>query len=306
MGVLVRWITLAVATVLLSTFAVLGIGTAAHAEGEGTILSLVNQARAANNLGPLKLNSSISSVANSWANQMAANGAMTHNPNYSSQIPSGWSRAAENVAHGYPSPGATHDAWMNSSGHRANILGDFTDIGIAFVTVGGSTWAVENFAKYGASVPPPAPPTPPAAPAPPPTVETAPPPAPSPSASSPSSQTGAGNSTQGASPRTGNGQSGPARVPDGGQAAQSDDAPVAQDRADGGLQDAAGAADPDSDGTDRPQPRIDRVSDGRVGSLPGDSAPVIISLGMLLAVGVLVAGPLVGMRLWRRWILYFR
>jgi len=45
---------------------------------------------------------------------------------------------------------------MDSPGHRANIMGDFTDIGIAFLTINGTTWAVENFAKYGASVPAPA------------------------------------------------------------------------------------------------------------------------------------------------------
>lgn len=175
-GLVVRRLAVVIATMLLSSFVVLGTAPAAHAEGEGTILSLVNQARAANNLGPLKLNSSISSVAAAWANQMAANGAMTHNPSYSTQIPGGWSRAAENVAMGYGSPSAVHDGWMNSSGHRANILGDFTDIGISFITSGGTTWAVENFAKYGASVPAPAPPAPPA----PPPAPPAPPPAPSP------------------------------------------------------------------------------------------------------------------------------
>lgn len=87
---------------------------------------------------------------------MAANGAMSHNPNYASEIPSGWSRAAENVARGFSTPTAVHNAWMNSDGHRKNILGDYTDIGIAFLTINGTTWAVENFGKYGESVSAPA------------------------------------------------------------------------------------------------------------------------------------------------------
>lgn len=165
-GLSVRWLAVAVATVLLSTFAVFGSASPASASGEGTILSLVNQARAANGLGPLRLNSAISAVSAAWADQMAANGVMTHNPSYASQMPSGWSRAAENVAMGYSTPTAVHEGWMNSSGHRANILGDFTDIGIAFLTANGTTWAVENFGKYGASAPPPAAPAPPAPPAP--------------------------------------------------------------------------------------------------------------------------------------------
>ena len=152
----------------------------ASAAGEGTILVLVNQARAANGLGPLKLNSAMSAVSTAWANQMGANGKMEHNPSFSSQIPCGWTKAAENAAWNYSSPTAVHNGWMNSAGHKANILGDYTDIGIAFVTVNGETWAVENFGKYGASVPAPAPPAPPPAPPapPPPPAPPAPPAAP--------------------------------------------------------------------------------------------------------------------------------
>src|SRR5690606_12800567 len=109
------------------------------------------------NLGPLALDPAMSAVSESWANQMAANGAMTHNPNFSTQIPLGWSKAGENVARGYPTPAEVHAAWMDSPGHRANILGDYTHIGISFINVNGSTWAVENFGKYGPSVPPPPP-----------------------------------------------------------------------------------------------------------------------------------------------------
>lgn len=177
-GLTLRWFALAATAVLLSSFAVLGSAGPASAAGEGTILSLVNQARAANGLGPLALNPAISAVSAAWANQMAANGAMTHNPDYAAQMPGGWSRVAENVANGYSSPEAVHEGWMNSSGHRANILGDYTDIGIAFVSANGTTWAVENFGKYGASVPPPAPPA--APPAPPPAAPPAEPVAPAP------------------------------------------------------------------------------------------------------------------------------
>lgn len=155
-GLSVRWLAIAATTVLLSTFVTFGVVSPATAAGESTIFSLVNQSRAANGLGPLKLNSAISAVSAAWAQQMAANHSMTHNPSYSSQIPSGWTKAAENIAMGYSSPQAVHEAWMGSTGHRANILGDYTDIGISFITMNGTTWAVENFGKYGPSVPPPA------------------------------------------------------------------------------------------------------------------------------------------------------
>jgi hypothetical protein len=101
---------------------------------------------------------------------------MAHNPDYTSQIPGGWTAAAENVAHGHPTGTAMHDGWMGSSGHRANILGDFTDIGIAFLSSGGTTWGVEVFGRYPGHVGPAAPAPPPAPASPPETaVETVPP-----------------------------------------------------------------------------------------------------------------------------------
>jgi uncharacterized protein YkwD len=41
-----------------------------------------------------------------------------------------WSRIAENIAWNYP-PSAVVEGWMNSSGHRRNILGNYTHIGVA-------------------------------------------------------------------------------------------------------------------------------------------------------------------------------
>jgi uncharacterized protein YkwD len=48
--------------------------------------------------------------------------------------------AGENIAKGQPSPEAVVNAWMNSSGHRANILNStFTHIGVGYAS-GGSYW----------------------------------------------------------------------------------------------------------------------------------------------------------------------
>lgn len=145
---------------ILVGFGLTSVGvTSASASEADTIAALVNQARASAGLPGLIHNPSMDSVALQWANQMGAANSMTHNPDYSTQIPSGWSRAGENVAMGQPTPSEMHTAWMNSAGHRANILGDFTDIGVAFVTVNGTTWGVEDFGKYAghAGAPAPAP-----------------------------------------------------------------------------------------------------------------------------------------------------
>lgn len=154
------------------------IGPASAGEPE-TIHSLVNQSRAASALPGLRRNGAMDQVALNWANQMAAAGSMTHNPNFSGQIPAGWTSAGENVAYGQPAGAAVHTAWMNSPGHKANILGDYTDIGIAFISAAGTTWSVEVFAKYAvAAAPAPAPVAAPvAAPAPAPVAAPAPAPA---------------------------------------------------------------------------------------------------------------------------------
>jgi hypothetical protein len=119
-----------------------------------TIFSGTNAARASAGLPALKRNVAMDAVAQAWAQKMAAAGTMSHNPSYSVQIPSGWTRASENVAYGYKS-NAVVTGWLNSAGHRANIMGDVTDIGIGyFVDSKGVAWSVQNFAKYAASTAP--------------------------------------------------------------------------------------------------------------------------------------------------------
>ena len=154
-----RRLALTLAALLIAAFAVTGVSAAASAAPADSLYALVNQERAANGLPALTRNANIEAVALNWANQMAANGTLGHNPNYSSQIPAGWTAAAENVAQGQPTAELMHAGWMGSAGHRANILGDFTTVGIAFIRVNGTTWGVQNFAKYAqqqiASPPPP-------------------------------------------------------------------------------------------------------------------------------------------------------
>ena len=161
-----RWAAGAVAGLIVAAGAVFGVAAPASAYDEPAILSHANQSRAEAGLGPLQMNSTMNAVALAWAQQMDAANNMSHNPSYSSQIPGGWSKAGENVAHGYQTGAAVHAGWMSSPGHKANILGDFTDIGIAHISGANGTWSVQVFAKYGATVAPPAPPAPAPAPAP--------------------------------------------------------------------------------------------------------------------------------------------
>lgn len=176
--VLIRNLLIATLLALVPVMAL--SATPAYAADSDTIFSQVNSNRAANGLGALKLNSSMSSVAQAWAQQMAANGVMSHNASNCAQVPAGWTRCGENVAYGYPDGSATMTAWMNSPGHKANILGDYTDIGVGwFVDGNGVSWSVQTFGKYAqpATVAPAPAPTP-VQPAPAPVVAPAPQPAP--------------------------------------------------------------------------------------------------------------------------------
>jgi uncharacterized protein YkwD len=56
-----------------------------------------------------------------------------------------WSTYGENIAKGQPTPASVMKAWMNSPGHRANILNcRFAEIGVGLVTSGGPYWT-QNF-----------------------------------------------------------------------------------------------------------------------------------------------------------------
>lgn len=279
-----RRVLAAIASLALGLIGVLAWPGSASAFDEGTIHSLVNQSRAAAGLGPLTLNPSLSQVAADWADQMAAQGSLGHNPDYSTQIPGGWSRSAENVAQGYPSGSAVHQGWMASPGHRANVLGDFTDIGLAHISAGGTTWSVEVFAKYGSAAPPapaakpaPAPksaPAPQPAPAPPSAA-----PAPSPPASAPPAPTA---KTRAAAP-TATPQS-PASAP---ELDRSDASPRTEDV------DSSAGNRATGDGS-----RVDRTADdpassedgGRVSEAEATSTKAVLGISFLVSLGVALTG----------------
>ena len=90
----------------------------------------------------------MNSVAQNWTQAMAANLSLSHNPEYQWRLPQPWMRLGENVAQGYTASSVVA-AWMASPGHKANILGDFTHVGLGYwVDDSGRTWFTQNFGKY--------------------------------------------------------------------------------------------------------------------------------------------------------------
>ena len=104
------------------------------------VLDLVNQERAKSGLNPLRMNSALSNMAMDKAKDMVANRYFDHqSPTYGSPFDMmnsygiSYNTAAENIAQGQRSPSEVMNAWMNSQGHRANIMnGSFTEIGVAY------------------------------------------------------------------------------------------------------------------------------------------------------------------------------
>lgn len=126
------------------------------------ILNDTNAYRATKGLPALTLHPSLNKVAGNWAYSMHQACDFRHNPSYSSQYPSGWTRAAENIAAGQPydtvvtgaqpgvQPKTVDYGWIDSPLHNANIVGDYTHIGIGyyFGTQCYERYYVQNFAKY--------------------------------------------------------------------------------------------------------------------------------------------------------------
>lgn len=111
---------------------------------EQQVVNLTNQERAKQGLPALKLDTELSKVAKEKSLDMKNNGYFSHtSPNYGSpfdmmkQFGISYRAAGENIAMGQRSPEEVVNAWMNSEGHRKNILSSsFTHIGVGHVADG--------------------------------------------------------------------------------------------------------------------------------------------------------------------------
>lgn len=118
---------------------------------EGSFYSLTNASRSANGLGGLQYDPWLSTIARDWTNTMIRDDVLKHNPSLSAQVSSqvtnSWTRLGENVGVGYDTDGL-QQAFMNSPGHRANVVGDFNRVGIGAERDGrGRIWVTVVFMK---------------------------------------------------------------------------------------------------------------------------------------------------------------
>ncbi|MEU6852774.1 CAP domain-containing protein [Actinacidiphila alni] len=126
--------------------------TDAVTAARAAILSLVNDQRATAGCHPLTASSSLDALAQAFSEDMAARDFFDHTD------PDGktpWDRAkargitnlgGENIARGQATAQAVMDAWMNSPGHRANILNcDYTTLGVGIHYGSGGPWWTQDF-----------------------------------------------------------------------------------------------------------------------------------------------------------------
>lgn len=108
------------------------------------VITLTNEYRVENGLKPLQEDLSLSKVAQLKSEDMRKNNYFDHtSPTYGSpfdmmkQFGIHYRAAGENIAYGYRTPEAVVNGWINSPGHRANILNSsFTHIGIGYDSQG--------------------------------------------------------------------------------------------------------------------------------------------------------------------------
>ena len=111
---------------------------------ENEVIRLVNEIRVKNGLNPLIADWELSRVARYKSQDMKDNNYFSHNsPIYGSPFTMiknfgiSYRSAAENIAKGQKTPQAVVNGWMNSSGHRANILNPtYKKIGVGYVPSG--------------------------------------------------------------------------------------------------------------------------------------------------------------------------
>lgn len=121
---------------------------------ESQVITLTNQERSKQGLTPLKADWELSRVARHKSEDMAVNKYFSHqSPKYGSpfdmmkQFGINYRSAGENIAQGQRSPEEVVQSWMNSSGHRANILSTtFTHIGVGY-SQNGNLWTQQFISK---------------------------------------------------------------------------------------------------------------------------------------------------------------
>ena len=138
---------------VLSAACATGVWNSVHAQSmEATqLIQATNEDRAQQGLGPLKWDPALARAAQTHAELMVRQGALSHQYAGESDLVTRVARdgahfrvVAENLAVA-PTPSALETEWMHSPPHRRNILdARLNEVGVGLVRQGGNLWAVED------------------------------------------------------------------------------------------------------------------------------------------------------------------
>ena len=130
-----------------------GGGGGSNVAYENQVLTLVNAERAKANCKPLAYNAKLRAAAYKHSADMAAKNYFSHDSqdgtSFATRISNEgyrWGGAAENIAKGQQTPADVMKAWMNSAGHRANILNcGLKDLGVGLAYQGKTPIWTQDF-----------------------------------------------------------------------------------------------------------------------------------------------------------------
>ncbi|PAM99287.1 hypothetical protein CJI59_23845 [Streptomyces sp. Alain-F2R5] len=130
-----------------------GSGSGGAGGPEAQVLALVNEERAAAGCSPVTANDRLTRAADDYSDVMASSGVMSHTGPDGSTMTTRveaagyqWSTLGENIARGQADAASVMESWMNSPGHRANILNcSFEELGVGVHFGDGGPWWTQNF-----------------------------------------------------------------------------------------------------------------------------------------------------------------
>jgi uncharacterized protein YkwD len=130
-----------------------GSGSQSGGGTEAQVLALVNKERTAGGCSPVTANDRLTRAADDYSDVMASSGVMSHTGPDGSTMTTRveaagyqWSTLGENIARGQADAASVMKSWMNSPGHRANILNcSFKELGVGVHFGDGGPWWTQNF-----------------------------------------------------------------------------------------------------------------------------------------------------------------
>jgi len=138
--------------VLLASLATVSLGLSAVADSasEAGFLAKINASRAANGLAALSVDGGLRNHARNHTQDMIDADEIYHSSSdeLKAAAGSGWSKLGENVGRG-GTVDSLHKAFMDSAGHKANILGDYNYAGIGTASSDGVLYVTVVFMKKG-------------------------------------------------------------------------------------------------------------------------------------------------------------